>query len=181
MSSLMKKTIIRFGLYGALAEVVFFFVSLMAAGVTKANYDVLTINCYPAIVISLSFTYFGIRYYRDTINNGAITFASAFTIGILIVLIPAVCFGFSDTIYNTVLDPHFYDRLEADKINGLRQTVTAVELPARVRKLKGQMDFYKTPWINFAIMFLTVTLIGAIVSLIAASMLQGRPRKTNHA
>ena|ERR1700733_11368927 len=173
----MKKAISRFGLYGALTEVLFFFVSLIIAGVTKANYEVLKINCYPAIMISLSFTYFGIRYYRDNINGGIITFYKALTIGSLIVLIPAVCFAFSDTIYNTVLDPHFYKHFEIDKIKQLRQTVPAAEFPVKVKTLKEQLDFYKNPVANFTVMFLTVGAMGIVVTLISAFALKRKSNK----
>ena len=164
----MKRIVVRFGLYGALVEVVFFFISLIIAGVTKANYEVLKINCYPAIIVSLSFTYFGIRYYRDQFNNGTISFNKALGLGMLIVLIPAICFAFSDTIYDTVLDPHFYDRVEADKIRTLHQSVFGGDLNAKVATIKSQFDFYKNPIVNFAIMFITVSFFGFVIAVFSA-------------
>jgi len=174
----MTKTILRFGLYGALVEVLFFFVSLIISGVTKANYEVLKINCYPAIIVCISLTYFGIRYYRDKINGGSITFYDALKLGILIVLIPAVCFGFSDALYDTLLDPHFYDRLESDKIKQIHQNISATELPVRLKTFKAQLDFYRKPYVNFLVMFLTVTAPGIVVSVISAFILQRKSNKS---
>jgi len=163
----MKRIVVRYGLYGALVEVAFFFVSLVIAGVTKANYEVLKINCYPAIVVSLSFT-----YYRDHFNNGTISFNKALKLGMLIVLIPAACFAFSDTIYDTILDPNFYDRVEADKIRTLGQGVFAGDLSAKVVMIKNQINFYKNPVVNFAAMFITVSFFGLVITVFSALRLR---------
>jgi hypothetical protein len=168
----MKKIVIRFGLYSALVEVVFFFISLIAAGVTKANYDVLKINCYPAIFVSVSFTYFGIRYYRDHVNNGLISFRKALALGMLIVVIPAICFAFSDTVYDTILDPHFYDRIEADKLKRLNRTMSASDLKVNAGVIKSQFGFYKRPAVNFAVMFITVSFFGFVTAFFSAIALR---------
>jgi len=174
----MKRTVVRFGLYGALVEVVFFFISLIIAGVTKANYEVLKINCYPAIIVSLSFTYFGIRYYRDHFNNGTISFNKALALGMLIVLIPAVCFAFSDAIYDTILDPHFYDGVEQAKIKALGQSDSVQDLNAKVATIKSQLNFYRNPIVNFAIMFITVCFFGFLIAVFSALKLKPQALKS---
>ena len=90
----------------------------------------------------------------------------------LIVLIPALCFAFSDTIYDTILDPHFYDRIEEDKIRTLHQSASGNDLNSKVAMIKDQFNFYKNPVVNFAVMFITVSFFGLVITVFSAFKLR---------
>src|SRR5271165_7380234 len=106
----MKTTVLRYGLYAAIFEVAFFLVSWVFIGLTASNYNIQEVIGYAGILVCLSFVYFGIRYYRDHINGGEITFLRGLKLGLLIVIIPSVCFGLTDTLYVILFDPHFYEK-----------------------------------------------------------------------
>src|SRR5580658_3479807 len=105
----MKKSFMRYGVYSGIFIIALFALTWLFFTPTSANYSLCEIAGYASIIISLSFVYFGIRYYRDRQNAGILTFWQGIKTGMLIVLVPSVCFGLSDVLYITYLDPHFYE------------------------------------------------------------------------
>jgi len=137
----MKKTILRFGLYG----------------------------------VSLLFVFFGIKHFRDRENNGVVTFAKALLIGVLISLIVSVAFGILDIIYVKFVNPDFM----TDYYEGMleqAQTLPAEEFEIRKEELNAEKEMFLNPFMHFFIMSMMVFVIGFIISLLSALLLQ---RKNN--
>jgi hypothetical protein len=174
----MKSTILRYGLFAGLFQIVFFLIVWVALGITKANFDIQEVIGYLGIIVCLSFVYFGIRHYRDNINGGSITFLAALKLGLMIMLVPAVCFGLTDTLYVAIIDPHFYEKYSTQMIIELRKNTPPDQFSTKLKEMKAQMEFFKSPYVNFVLMFLTVAAIGVIVALISSLMLQRRSGKT---
>lgn len=170
----MKTIFKRFGIYAALFELAFFVISWTLISITNAGFDTQEIIGYTGIFLCLSFIYFGIRYYRDQVNGGGITFTEGLKLGLLIMLVPAVCFALTDTLYIILIDPHYYEKYAGHMINEIRKTTPAAQLPAKLKEMKAEMDFYSSPFMNFIIMFLTVAAIGILVTLVSALMLKRR-------
>lgn len=168
----MKATFKRFGIYAALFELAFFAISWTLVKITNADFDTQELIGYAGILLCLSFVYFGIRHYRDNVNGGIITFTEGLKLGLLIVLVPAVCFALTDTLEIILLDPHFYEKYATHMIDELRKSTPAAQLPAKLKEMKAQMDFYSKPYINFIIMFLTVAAVGILVTLVSAFILK---------
>jgi len=167
----MKATVFRFSLYAALFEIAFYIVSSVLIKLAAGNYDTEEIVGYAGILACLSFVYFGIRHYRDHVNSGSVSFSQAVKIGLLIVLVPSVCFGLTDTLYVTIFDPHFYEKYSAHMIDELRKSIPATQLPIKIKEMKAQMDFYKSPFVNFMLMFVTVAAIGIVITLLSTVLL----------
>jgi Protein of unknown function (DUF4199) len=174
----MKPTALRYGLYASLFELVFFLVVWVFIRITNANFDIQEVVGYLGILVCLSFVFFGIRYYRDHVNGGDISFLQALKLGLMIMLVPAICFGLTDTLYVVLFDPHFYEKYSAHMIDELRKSVPAAQFPARLKAMKAEMEMYRSPVVNFVVMFLTVAAMGIIVSLVSALILQRRLVKT---
>ena len=103
----MKKTVIRFGLYGALTICVLFLLAwFLADGLSYSNQELIG---YASMVIALSFVFFGIKHYRDTENQGSISFKKGLLVGIAISFITALAFGILDVIYVEFLNPGFME------------------------------------------------------------------------
>ncbi len=149
----MKKTALKFGGYGLLVALVIFLSALyFGQGLSYSTQEVLG---YLSIIISLSFVFFGIKHYRDRENEGKVGFGKAILIGILISLITSLGFAIGDYIYTTAINPDFFEEYRA------------------AMQAEGQNDMPEfTSAMGAAIMFFTVALIGFIVSLISALILQ---------
>ncbi|QKJ30481.1 DUF4199 domain-containing protein [Mucilaginibacter mali] len=177
----MKTTIIRYGLYGAALQIVFFIIYwlILRVQITPENYNTQEITGYLEILASLCFVYFGIRYYRDQVNGHIITFGKALGIGLLISLIPAIAFGLLDQLYTKMVDPHFLEKWTNIQVEQLRKSTPPAEFPAKVKALKAEIETYSNPFIGWLVMFLTVFFIGVIVSAVSALILKRKTIKPN--
>lgn len=176
----MKSTILRYGLYAAIFETVFFILYWLVfkVQITPENCHTQEVIGYLEILVSLSFVYFGVRYYRDMVNNHVVTFGKALAIGLLISLVPAVVFGLLDHLYSAVIDPNFLEKWSAIQIAELKRTTPAPELPAKLKKLNEDITLYKNPFLGWLVMFSSVMAMGVIVSIVSALILKRKTVKT---
>lgn len=153
----MKNTIFKFGFYGFLLSLGLFLGGILVGdnlGLSEAE-----IIGYLTIVASLIFVFFGIKHFRDNINNGIVSFGKAVGIGLGIAVFAAAGVAIADFIYTTVINPNFFEEYEA----AMRAKGNTEEIP---------------DWgsgFTALVMFMTVLIIGLIISLISALILQ---RKT---
>ena len=171
----MKKTILRFGTLGAICIAVIFFLSWIIARPESGNYDQQEIIGYASIILSMLFVFLGIKYYRDKVNNGHISFLQGLKLGILIVLFPSLAFAAIDIIWVLVLDPNFAEKYYAHEAEKLRASLSASELQVKLKEMEAQKEMFSNPAIGFVVMFMTVFIIGLIVTVISALILKRSP------
>mgnify|MGYP000633923925 CR=1 FL=1 len=84
----MKNTVIKYGLYGLITGIILFLAAiLLGKGLSYSTQEVLG---YVSMVACLSFVFFGIKHYRDLVNNGILSIGKALVIGILISVLVGV-------------------------------------------------------------------------------------------
>lgn len=151
----MKSTILRYGVYGLLAGLIIFFIHLVV-GIDNFDYSTNEVLGYISIFISLSFVFFGIKHYRDKVNNGIITLGKAITIGVLISLLVAIGIAIADFIYTKFINPSFFSDYE------------------KMLTEQGRADeiFEMTSTTAALFMLVLVLIIGFIISLISGLILQ---------
>ena len=151
----MKSTVIRFGLYGCLAGFLIFMLHLVT-GIKNLDYSTIEILGYVSILLSLSFIFFGIKHYRDRINNGIISFGKAIMIGLLISVFVGIGISIADFIYTKFVNPSFFSDYNQYLID------------------QGKADevFEMTSITGALFMLILVTIIGFIISLISGLILQ---------
>lgn len=149
----MKPTVIRFGIYGFLLAFIIFLSALsFGEGLDFSTQEVIG---YLTMIASLSFIYFGIRHYRDQVNDGKISFRRAVLIGLLISALTGLGIALADFLYLSFINPDFFEEYEAIM---------------RSEGYKGEIPDYGNGFMAM-IMFLTVMIIGLIISLISALIL----------
>lgn len=111
---------------------------------------------YATMIASLSFIFFGIKHFRDKVNSGTVSIGKAVGIGVLISLFPAIGIAIADFIYTAFINPDFF-----------KDYVAMMEAKGNTEPIpewgSGMMAL---------VMFLTVMVLGLIVSLISALILQ---------
>ena len=168
----MKSTVLKFGGYGLLTGVVIFGLALtLGRGLSYTTQEIIG---YGAMIASLSFVFFGIKYYRDNINDGKITFGKALLIGVLISASVGIGIGLVDYLYTTVLNPDFADDYLVRTLEIYESQYTGEELVSKKAELTQQMKDYWGSGFMATLMFVTVVLIGIIVSIISALILQNK-------
>lgn len=166
----MKNTIIKYGLYGLISGFVLFGLPfLFGMGV---DFDYGELFGYTAMVLSLLFVYFGIKHYRDQVNNGKVSLGKAIAIGMLIALFSAVGVALFDYIYTTQINPEFASEYYEYSVKKMETTLSPEELKVKSAELKEQMDEYGGSGFMAFLMFSSVVIIGFIISLISGLMLQ---------
>ena len=150
----MKNVIIKFGTYGFLFALVVFLLALSLG--QSLDFSTQENIGYITMVASLSFIFFGIKHYRDKVGNGRLSFRRAVLIGLLIAALTGVGIALADFIYLSFINPDFFEEY------------TAV---MRNEGYKGEIPDYGNG-IMALVMFLTVMIIGLIISLISAIILQ---------
>lgn len=163
----MLKTFLRYGLYSAA-----FIVALFAFNMWIGRFGTTMVAGYLTMVLSLTFVYFGLRYYRDKQNNGILTFGQGLKLGMLITLAPSIAIGLFDIVYIKLINPGFYDKYLAAELVKLKARVPAAQYETQAAALREQMAALSRPWADFLFMFSQVAAIGLIITIISTFMLK---------
>ena len=166
----MKNTILRYGSYSALTLTILFFIGLVIS--EYFGYTASEVFGYASMIISLLFVFVGIKHFRDKINEGTISFGKALLIGILISLIAAITFGVIDLIYITYINPDFAAEYYAHAIEQYRTSLSEIDFKEKLVELEAQKELFMNPFVSFLLMTITVLILGFIISLISALILQ---------
>lgn len=166
----MKQTITKFGIYSSILLVVLFGISFLFED--RMGFSTSEIFGYVTIILSLTCVYFGIRRYRDSINNGIVSFGQALKIGILITLFASITFGLINIIYTEIINPEFSSEYYNYSIEKYRHSLPSDEFETKLKEIESQKDLFTNPFINFSIMASTVFIIGFIITLISGLILQ---------
>lgn len=166
----MKKTILKFGVYGLLMALILFLLVLWLG--MSLSYSIQEIVGYATMLASLSFIFFGIKHYRDRVNNGEVSFGKALLIGLGIAILVGVGIAVADYIYTAVINPDFVEEYTAYSIENLKETVPPEEFEQKKLELENEIQSMDSSGILAFVMFATVVIIGFIISLISALILQ---------
>ena len=151
----MKSTVLKYGSYGLIVGFIIFILHL-SLGIDNLDYSTNEILGYVSIFLSLSFIFFGLKHYRDKVNNGVLSLGKAITIGILISLLVGLGIAIADFVYTKFIDPEFFNRY--------------TELMIEQGKADQVVEMTSTTAALF--MLVLVTVIGFIISLISGLILQ---------
>src|SRR5471030_2432798 len=173
----MKKVVLRFGAWSSLLMFIFFVLTWLVIGLTKVDHKIQGAIGYVAIICPLLFVYFGIRYYRDRVNTGHITFLQALKIGLLICILPTISFAIIETVYVLYIYPHFYKNTAKYDIEQYRKAVSPEKFAIKLKQIQENLELYKSPLFNFGGMILTIGSLGTIVTVISSLFLMRREKK----
>ncbi|MEP2772116.1 MAG: DUF4199 domain-containing protein [Fulvivirga sp.] len=162
------KIIFRYGLYASAFLVTTGFLMFFTLGTSPDNYKIGEILGYTSITLSLVFIYFGIRQYRNEQLNGYIGFGQATKIGLLIALFPALAFGIYNLLYVEFLDPEFMDNYYQYQLQTMEASMSSQEFTSAKAQMETEKAMFMNPMTQFFVMFLTVWIIGLIITLISS-------------
>jgi Protein of unknown function (DUF4199) len=167
----MKQTVFRYGIYAAMLIVVLMAFNLFFLP-KVAGYAVQEVAGYLAILLSMIFVFLGVSHFRDHVNDGALSFMEGLKVGLLIALIPSVFFGLFDLLYTQVINPGWHEDYYNHHVQELKASIPADKITTELEKLESQRKLFSKPYMEFLLMFLTVFVIGAIVTIISALTLR---------
>lgn len=169
----MKNTIFKYGIYAFITASVLFLAGFLIGKQIDLDFNTMAVFGYASMVISLVFVYFGIKHFRDHINDGQVTLGKAIIIGVLISLFSAVGFAIVDYIYTTSINPDFAIEYKEYTMTQLSEAnLTDEEFKTKVEELEESMGMMESSSFMAFVMFGTVMIIGFIMSLISGLILQ---------
>ncbi|OBX23646.1 MULTISPECIES: DUF4199 domain-containing protein [Bizionia] len=166
----MKQTVYKYGLYSSGLLILLFSTSFIFEG--SLDYSMSEVVGYISIILSLLFIYFGIKYYRDTINNGILKFSKGLKIGLLISVFTSLTFGLINVVYTTFINPDFTTEYYNHSIETFRGTLSDADFQAKLIELESQREIFGNPFFNFFLMAFTVFIIGFVISVISSGILK---------
>ncbi len=163
----MKNYIIRYGLIGGSLSIGlglfnWFFIA------QTFGYNASQFAGYLSIILGLSCIPLGIKYFRDNLNDGAVSFNEGFKIGIGITLVTSIIMFFYSMLFFVLAGDDF------DKWR--EKGLTESELKQTELQMAEMPDFILSPWFQGLITFLIIFLIGLIISLVSSLALKSSNR-----
>ena len=159
----MKNFIIRYGVLGASVSIALGLINWF----TVAQWYTVSASQavgYLSIIFSMLCIPLGIKYYRDKLNKGTVSFSQAFKIGNAITLVAAVI----KAIYSVLFFIVEGDDFEIWQRKGL----TGAELEQFETEMANMPEYVMAPWFQGIVMFVMVFIIGFTINLISSLMLK---------
>jgi len=168
-----KKTILTFGLISG--AIISLMMALTVPFQDKIGHSYIV--GYATIVLSLLLSFFGIRSYRDNVQNGHITFAKAFLVGLSITVISCLCYVATWEIIYYNFMPDFMDKYGAHILQKMQASgATAAAIQQKTDEINKLKVMYKNPLFNAAITFIEPFPVGLVITLISAAILRKKPQ-----
>ena len=175
----MKKII---WLYGIIAGIISVSWGVLSEGVLS---DSLSLNTrmifgYATMILAFSLIFVGIKNYRDTYNNGYITFGKALGIGLLITLIASTVYMVIWMIDYSYFVPDFGEKYQAQVVAEMKASgASAAEIQKQIAEMAPMMAQYKaSPGFRIMFTYLEIAPVGIVVSFIAARILKRNAKPT---
>lgn len=166
----MKITIKKFGIYSFVSTFILFQIAFIIG--KNLSFGIQEILGYLTIVISLLFVYFGIKHYRDKENQGVLSFKNGMLLGLSITLFVAIGSAIADYIYVTVFHPDFISDYSNYQLEKFTSSLSPEDLELKRQELLENAETLGKPSIMALVMFLTVFLLGTLITLLSSLFLQ---------
>jgi hypothetical protein len=172
----MRKIVLTFGLIaGAILSVM---MVLTVPFLDQIGHDKGAIIGYTTMVLAFLMVYFGVRSYRENVGGGRISFGRAFSVGILITLIGAVCYVATWEVIYFKFMPDFAEKYGAYAVEQARKAgATEAQIAARSREMAEFAESYKNPLVNIAYTFLEPLPVGLLITLATAGLMSRRRKE----
>lgn len=168
----MKNIIIRYGVVACLIVVGTPLLSGLIIGFGRESFAIGELIGYTSMIVAMSTVYFAIRKYRDNLNGGALSFGTGLKIGSLISVLGGLAFAAYNILFVTVIMPDFNEQYFAYS-QGIE--VGSPNFEWEFNAMMESNPFMFSLLGGTLLMFVTVFLIGFVMSVISSIILQ---RKT---
>jgi hypothetical protein len=129
---------------------------------------------YATMILGFSLIFVAIKNYRDTYNNGQITFGKALRIGLLITLIASTVYVVVWMIDFSYFVPDYGEKYQAQAMAEMKASgLSTAEIQRKGAEMAATMAKYKSsPTFRAMFTYFEIVPVGVVVSLIAALILK---------
>ncbi len=168
----MNRAVRKFGWIAFLVGAIGFGIALILG--QKMSYSTQELIGYGVMGMTAALVYFGVAYYRDTVNGGKLTFGDALKTGLLIAGLGALGMALIDIFFTTFINPNFFAEYSAYQIQMAEESGNnvLVEQARESNKLYEEMDPTALSFLGGAMMFFMTFVLGAVVAVISGFILK---------
>ncbi|TND05368.1 MAG: hypothetical protein FD123_3661 [Bacteroidetes bacterium] len=174
----MRKNVLIFGLASGLILATWMLV-MVGLCYDGMNFENGMIYGYAAMILAFSFTFVGIKNFRDKYNNGVVSFGKAFRIGLYISLIASTFYVGAWLIDYYCFVPDFMDKYVAYMLDSAKAAgASAADIAKQTEEFAGYKEMYKNPLFVILLTYMEVLPIGLVIAVISALILKRKTAKT---
>ena len=159
----MKNYIIRYGLLAGLVLMVLSWLNWFTIA-RFLGYNASEFFGYFSMFVGLMAIPLGIKYFKEQINDGKVSFGSAFQVGMGITAIASIIMFLHSAFFFFVQGDAFLTWYEA--------SMSPEEWEVAQAQMATMGDSFMSPWFQGLVMLLTVLLMGLIISLLASLVMK---------
>lgn len=166
----MKNIIVKNGMYALATLFILNMVSLALFGTGPDSYEFGEIFGYSSIILCLVFVFLGIR--QNNLTNDKVSFMNNFGVGSAISFFPSLFFGIYNVVYVKWIEPDFMENYYEYTMQSMKATMSSEEFEIAKNQMMAEQDMFNNIYIQFFFMFLTVFVIGIIISILTSTIYQ---------
>jgi hypothetical protein len=171
----MKNIVLKNGIIAGIIVSIFMGMSVYFHSKNLEDATLSYILGFTGMFVAFSFTFVGMKQYRDTVNNGAISFGKAITIGLLIALIISTIYVLVWLVELYNFYPDFMEKFSAMEIKNLQSSgLKAAELKLKIDEINQMKESYKNPLFVIGMTYFEILPIGIVFSTISALLIKKR-------
>ena len=163
----MQRVIIKYGVYGGIISIALGLINWFTVAQAFGPIVSQTVG-WLTIIVSLMCVPLGIRYYRDRINGGNLSFGRGFHIGMGITSIFTLISFFYSVLFFVIAGDSFDE--------WSRRGMSEAEIVQLEARMAQAPEFVSTPWFQALLLAISILLIGLFICLVSSLMLK---RSTN--
>ncbi|MGB0495469.1 MAG: DUF4199 domain-containing protein [Kangiellaceae bacterium] len=164
----MKQTIFKYGLTAGIIIITIPAISGLIMGYGKDTFAIGEVIGYATMIFSLMMIFLAVSNYQNQNPNEHIGFTKIFIIGSGISFIAGLMFGIYNVIYVLYIDPDFMNNYYEYTIDNIKNSdISAEAINQKIKAMESEKEMFMKPSVNFFLMFITVFVIGLVVSAIS--------------
>lgn len=171
----MKNIVLKNGIIAGIIVSIFMGMSVYFHSKNLEDATLSYILGFTGMFVAFSFTFVGMKQYRDTVNNGAISFGKAISIGLLIALIISTIYVLVWLVELYNFYPDFMEKYAAMEIKSLQSSgLKATALSQKIEEINKMKESYKNPLFVIGMTYFEILPLGIIFSTIGALIVKKR-------
>ncbi len=163
----MKNFVVRYGLYAGCTLIVLGLINWFL--IAPNGYTISEVFGYASMVAALITVPLGIRYFRDQLNQGIVSFTEGLRIGLGITFITSIIMGLYSALFFVFQGDEFQ--------NWYKAHMSPEAWDQAQQQIASMPNFYLSPWFQGFVMLLTVFFIGTVITLLSALILKRNVRQ----
>ena len=177
----MKKIVWINGIIAGLIVTVLMIIGMKMLNGNNIDFAMAEIMGFSSMIIALSLIFFAIKRYRDSNQNGQITFGTAFKVGLYISLIASTMYvaGYMLFFSETEVRVFIEDWVELEIKTIESSDLSEVEKREKIAETEASIDTYLNPLWRTLYTYMEILPLALVVTLICAGILKKKPETAN--